>query len=647
VIWLGITARDVDAPATIEPDAAAAEAPSIAVLPFLDMSPDPGQAFLADGISEEILNRLAAFRELKVIARTSSFAFKDSGYDIGRISGLLAVNYLLQGSVRRDGQQLRIAAQLVDRSGAQLWSESFDREVGGIFALQDEIAEAVATRIVPQIVPPATHHHEPDLDAYLEYMAGREIMGRRPSDWGRLSGVPLSRAIEIDPEFAEPYAARAVGTILNAYWTDAPELEYERAQRDIEKALELKPELGLAYAARALWMQQRDSGTPVEREAILRRALELDPNLVEAWNWLATELGYQRRQDESVEALKLGARIDPLASIININLARGDAREGRQADAGRRLSRLLEIPQPSSYVFVTLCMLQRDAGRIADALECSKRRILDLAPTEPRPYDTWLVFMPYAMLGMVDEAEYWLARHAREWPEMYQRHLWRAYLLGPATGHLPMAAAIAEFEAALEAFGVGEERLNPLDTATYGMMLALMGDLERAIPLLEPLVDPDGDFRSASYDHWWGARNEPHALAWAWLQTGQREKAARLLDWLDRELREERSAGRLHLSEDLFEYARNELLLGRREQALDLFEQAADAGWRGYYGIRVDPRWDALRDEPRFQAVLAKVKADLDRQRTQVEAVEAEHDFVARYDAAMAEQARRAEQAQR
>jgi adenylate cyclase len=108
---------------------------SVAVLPFDNLSPDPEQAFFADGISEEILNRLAAFQELKVIARTSSFAFKDSGFDIARISGLLGVEYLLQGSIRREAGRIRIAAQLIDHTGVQVWTETFDRELGGIFAL--------------------------------------------------------------------------------------------------------------------------------------------------------------------------------------------------------------------------------------------------------------------------------------------------------------------------------------------------------------------------------------------------------------------------------------------------------------------------------------------------------------------------------
>ncbi len=165
------------------PSAAEIEPHSVAVLPFADLSPERDQEYFTDGISEEILNRLLAFRELKVIARTSSFAFKDSGYDIARISGLLGVKYLLQGSMRRDGQQLRMSAQLVDNTGVQVWSSSFDRQLGGIFQLQDEIAEAVARSIAPQIAPPEAEQRLPDLAACDAYLAGRAIVAGRESGW--------------------------------------------------------------------------------------------------------------------------------------------------------------------------------------------------------------------------------------------------------------------------------------------------------------------------------------------------------------------------------------------------------------------------------------------------------------------------------
>jgi hypothetical protein len=133
--------------------------------------------------------------------------FKDSGYDIARISGLLAVNYLLQGSVRRDGQQLRISAQLVDRTGVQVWSSTLSIENWvAIFSLQEEIAEAVATSIVPRIVPPAAELREPDLEAYQQYLVGRELVARRPSLWYQTAAERFTRAIELDPEFAAPYA---------------------------------------------------------------------------------------------------------------------------------------------------------------------------------------------------------------------------------------------------------------------------------------------------------------------------------------------------------------------------------------------------------------------------------------------------------
>ncbi|MFU8895329.1 MAG: hypothetical protein ACNA8J_02965, partial [Gammaproteobacteria bacterium] len=189
------------------PALAEVDANSVAVLPFASLSADPEHEYFADGISEGILDRLGKFRKLKVIARTSSFAFKDSIFDISRISGLLAVNYLLQGSVQRDKQRLRISAQLVDRSGVQVWSSSFDRELGAVFALQEEIAEALATSIVPQIMPLAAASRLPDLEAYQEYLAGWEILASRRRPSAVQAMIRLDRAIELDPEFAEAYAA--------------------------------------------------------------------------------------------------------------------------------------------------------------------------------------------------------------------------------------------------------------------------------------------------------------------------------------------------------------------------------------------------------------------------------------------------------
>jgi TolB-like protein/Tfp pilus assembly protein PilF len=613
------------------PSAAEIEPHSVAVLPFSDLSPERDQAYFTDGISEEILNRLAAFRELKVIARTSSFAFKDSGYDIARISGLLAVNYLLQGSVRRDGQQLRISAQLVDKTGVQVWSNTFDRELEAIFSLQEETAEAVATSIVPQIVPPAPIAREPDLEAYQEFLLGRELLSRRPAMFARDSYEHFTRAIELDPGYAEPYAARAVSRFFGRDYRMTEEHINEvldRADADVEMALSLNPDLGSAYASQALLLERRDPVPHAQREALLRQALELDPHQVDALNWLAGAVGAQGRAEEAEEIQRRALRIDPLHAAINVNVASRAAQRGEFAAAERQLRRLAEMPSPSEMALQQLWVLQFNIGQIASALETGKRLVMQQSPVLGYGFELWYLAHPYATLGMVEQAEHWLARARHERPGDYHAAIWRPELLGTTTGYLDYREALAEFEAVLEAHDVDVEQLDPYNKSVYVTLLSLSGAFEDAVRMLpSPGVEVGTMYV--------GGTQSLSAIAWAHLRTGARDEAMRLLGPVIARDRDEVEAGRLHLGYDLYLHALAVLLSGDQEGALELLARAADAGWRAYYGIQRDPRWDSVRETPQFQAIMARVKADVDAQRAQVEALQVEEDFEARLDAAI------------
>jgi hypothetical protein len=171
----------------------------------------------------------------------------------------------------------------------------------------------------------------------------------------------------------------------------------------------------------------------------------------------------------------------------------------------------------------------------------------------------------------------------------------------------------------------------------YGSLRALAGDAEGTIRVLAPLL-VEGDVHRL--------RPLSRAVAWAYLQAGDPAAAAALLEPLDRHYREREVAGRLHLSGDLAHFALNTLLLGDPDRALALLARAAEAGWRGYYAALRDPRWDAVRERPEFQAIMAGVKADLDLQRAQLEAIDAEDDFIARYEAALALHADKVDEAE-
>lgn len=166
------------------------------MLPFTDLSAEADQAWFADGISEEIIGRLAAYRDLRVIGRTSSFALRDSGYGSREISDLLDAQFLLEGSVRKDGDALRISAQLVDREGVHLWGATFDRELREIFAIQREIAQVVAASILPQVAPAAPETRQPDIEAYREYLIGKDLLDRRTGMFFDQAPEHFSRAID-------------------------------------------------------------------------------------------------------------------------------------------------------------------------------------------------------------------------------------------------------------------------------------------------------------------------------------------------------------------------------------------------------------------------------------------------------------------
>jgi TolB-like protein len=604
---------------------------SVAVLPFTNLSGDAEQSYLSDGISEEILNRLSAFTELKVIARTSSFALKDSGYDIARMSALLGVQYLLQGSVRRDGEQLRISAQLVESNGVQVWSNTFNRPLGGIFALQDEIAEAVALSIVPQISPPSHPERLPDLEAYQHYLMGREKLAHRTAMFWNIAAEQFSRAIEQDPDFAEAYVDRAAALTLGAPWTPDAEAQYQQAQRDIDAALALKPDLAAAHAAQALLLMYREPHAIHEQEALLRRSLATDPNQADTLNWLSLVLERQGQHAEAAEALDRAARIDPLSPTINSNLAWREMRSGRFDDAERRLLRLLETPQPLIPVIIRLIELNSSTGRLERNVEVGKRVMLLLIPHTGRAGGHFGLVQAYAELGMREHAEYWRAHYDREHPRIFLGRVFNIQNLALTSGQLDYEEALQRYYAALEAAGMTKEQAPESTRQTYGVLQSLAGNHSAAIDILAPLVDVDAPQPETVV-----GSLVSQALAWAYLQRGETDRAARLLERLERVFADLEERGQLHLGNDRADFALNALLLGDAPRALDLLEQAEKTGWRRYYATLRDPRWDGLREEPRFRAIMARVRADIDLQRARVEALEAEDDFEARLDAAIA-----------
>jgi adenylate cyclase len=255
---------------------------SIAVLPMANLSGDPENEYFSDGVSEEILSMLARVPDLRVASRTSSFSLRNKALDVRTIAEQLNVDTLLEGSVRRAGNQVRIAVQLVDAANdARLWSEVYDRELADIFALQTEIA----TRVVDAmdlgrevtLRPPETTGN---IRAYDYYLRGRQLFHAHGESTLQAFEM-FEKAIEIDPGFARAYAGIADTASFLSQWKDPSKENLERAEAASRKALELSPGLAEAHVSRAFVLSV--TGRYDEAATYFERAIELDPQLYEAW----------------------------------------------------------------------------------------------------------------------------------------------------------------------------------------------------------------------------------------------------------------------------------------------------------------------------------------------------------------------------
>ncbi len=605
---------------------------SIAVLPFANMSSDPENEYFADGISDEILIKLGEFRDLHVIGRTSSFAFKNSGFDIPKLSSLLGVRFLLQGTVRKDGNQLRISTQLVDDSGVQLWSTAYDRELEGIFAIQKDIAESVAREIAPHLAAQRIEESPRNVEAYQHYLIGREYAIKRVNNYWKLVPEQFERAIEIDPKFAEPYAELAIFLTLTASGSTDFDDAIGRAQQAIDTALSLKPDLARALAAQALLLDMSTQPVDYPRvEGLLRKSLALDPTSMDTHNWLAGNLNQQGRIAEALAVSNRALGIDPLSPSLNVNAAGDEMEQGDFEKAERRLLRMLELPQPSYYAYFGLFDLYFITGRLVAYNNIAKRRVLNYIETSG---DAWSMNLArnYAYLGMWELSEYWYTRSAAIQLEGYRG----GNIIGSEVLQRQgrYAQMVDYYRAELEAKDQKPGDLGRVLGSDYGAVLALSGDYIRAIQTLELFLDPDSQGQGGPADD--ELRDGFHALAWAYLQTGDKGNARRITDAFELRYLELEGRDSLHKSSNLFGFALNTLLAGDRELGLDRFRQAVDAGWRDYYSVVHDPRWESVRDNPRFKELMADVKTDLDVQRARVEEIEAEHDFVARVERTLA-----------
>ncbi len=345
---------------------------SIAVLPLLNESGDPNDEYFSDGLSEELIAALSQIKELKVIGRSSSFRFKDTKEEPKTIGEKLGVSTLLEGTVRKQGDRVRIVAELINAAdGIQLWSRTFERELKDIFAVQAEIANAVATSLEltlrgakDTVVANAS---TASVEAHNAYLQGHFYFVRRNLDDYRKAVGFFDQAIRIDPDYALAYAERSeawtfIGDLAIGEKKDA----WAAAKHDAEKAVEVGPNLAEAHAALG-WVRFFSEWKFSEGLAELTRANELAPANPTANDLLARVLAYVGQVQEAEKLARQAIELDPLAFVARGNLARILLAEGKldEADAQARKAAELQPTGAASHRWQVLVAIQRGDGETA------------------------------------------------------------------------------------------------------------------------------------------------------------------------------------------------------------------------------------------------------------------------------------------
>src|ERR1700736_2794328 len=344
---------------------------SIAVLPLLNESGDPGDEYFSDGLSEELIAALAQIRGLKVIGRSSSFRFKDKKQDRKAIGEKLGVSTLLEGTVRKQGEQVRIVAELVNAAdGSELWSRTYDREIKDIFAVQTEIARAVATSLQLTLLAAedfSKNAATKSAEAHNAYLEGHFFFQRRNLEDYRKAVGFFDQAILLDPEYALAYAERSEAwTWIGDQSSENQKEAWAAAGSDAEKAVAIDPGLSEAHAALG-WVRFFAEWKFGEGLAELRQANQLSPWNANANDLLARVVVYLGQFEEAEQLARQAMELDPLAFQARTSLARVLFVEGKldEAEAAARKAAELQPTGASSHRWQVLVAIMRNDGETA------------------------------------------------------------------------------------------------------------------------------------------------------------------------------------------------------------------------------------------------------------------------------------------
>jgi TolB-like protein/Tfp pilus assembly protein PilF len=390
-------------------EAATVSQKSIAVLPFDNLSRDPDNAYFCEGVQDEILTRLAKVADLKVISRTSTQHFKSTPDNLPQIAKQLGVAHILEGSVQKSNDQVRVNVQLINAlTDAHLWADTYDRKLTDIFGVESEIAKTIAETLQARLTgsEKSSIAKTPTVnpEAYELYLKGRFFWNKRTGDDLRKSIEYLKQAIAKDPGYALAYAALADSYgLLRFYGGASPAESVMPAEAAAKKALELDDSLAEAHASLGLIATEELEVNRGVNE--LERAIQLNPNYATAHHWLGLALATLRQSDRSIGELKRALELDPLSMIINADLSIIYLYARRYDAAEAQARKTLEIDSRSFVAHYYLGAALQLTSRLKEAIPEFQKAV----ELNNDPYSIAMLAQAYARNGQTDEARKLLA----------------------------------------------------------------------------------------------------------------------------------------------------------------------------------------------------------------------------------------------
>ena len=541
---------------------------SIAVLAFDNMSDDPAQEYFSDGISEELLGALAQIPELRVISRSSSFSFKGKNLDVPTIARQLGVAHILEGSVRKVGNRVRISAQLIKAGNdSHLWAETYERELTAVnvFDIQAQIASSIADALNTVLTAgsEADFRRVPtrNLEALEAYLLGKQRMAMRSKRSLTEAADYFREAIEIDPDYAHAWLGLADASLLLNYYSHISLDDALRiAEPALDKALDLDDRLGAAYASQGLMRIRK--GDVEGAASALSRAIALDPNDAKAYHWYGDMLIYGFGDPAAaIRMLRQARELDPLSPTIVITLGEAYSAAGNLVEGLRLYRKALEI----------------DPGYLAAFR---------------------LLGVNYLSLGDTDKAAYWLDEGVRRGPDEIHTLFLKAFLYR-ALGEEEKAVTIAR---RLQAMAPGNN-VSLVTLVSFGRDREAIEMGESDWPALTCQGGPD-----VNRNNVFQAMN----LSLAYERTGQGDCSRTLLEAILELIEAPGTNPRTFGFLDAEVYARR----GEMQRALEVLRASVDSGmrvqWMGQ--VELSQHMEGLRAAPGFGDIRDVVRADLARQ---------------------------------